>query len=87
MLGVEVAVNAKVATLASGDYVCGVHADGVAPAEVRYGEDDLSLGEVRGLVVGFGAAAEDGSVSVEPALSGALAAALGAFESNEMRKS
>ena len=60
----------------------GVEADGFAFAQVGHGESDGSFGECGGGVVAFFAAAGDGSGAVEAALSGALAAAVGADEAN-----
>jgi hypothetical protein len=74
------AVRPEVAALAHGLDVGGIGADGLAGAEVGYGEADLSPGPDGPAALALQAAAGFWVGLVEAALSGALALSLGAFE-------
>lgn len=75
-------IYAQVAALAHGADVGGFEADGVAMAEVGYGEADGASGVVGRGVVGFGAPTNVGVGLVESALARALATSACALQAN-----
>jgi hypothetical protein len=75
--GVAIAVDSQVAPLAGGNYVGGVHADGVTVAQVGNGEYDAAPGPSCGLMVGLYTAAQAWVRAVHPTLARAFTAGFG----------